>query len=100
MAVRSYGPHTDLGYVCTVTSTLSPWITIMWNIKLFRSNLWVSSYGSDMDFGYLFTVTLALEIQHKDKVTTHPWVIENKCMNYDLDLTGLNYVNFFKTVNL
>ena len=31
MAVRSYGPDTDFGYVCTVTLTLEvrPWVNVM-----------------------------------------------------------------------
>ena len=55
---------------------------------LSRSNLAVkSSNGPDMDFGYVCTVTLTLGILPSVKVMTHPWVMENHCVNYYPDPT-------------
>ena len=48
---------------------------------LSRSNFAVRSYGLDTDFGYECTVTLTLEIWPWVKVMTHPWVMDNKCLN-------------------
>ena len=48
---------------------------------LSRSNFAVRSYGLDTDFGYECTVSLTLEIWPWVKVMTHPWVMDNKCLN-------------------
>ena len=71
MAVRSYGPDTEFGYVCTVTwrYTLGQgYDTPLGHGQqlceiLSRSNMAVRSYGPDTDFGYM---TFTLEIW--------PWV--------------------------
>ena len=54
---------------------------------LSRSNIAVKSYGPDTYFGYVCTVTLTLDIWPWDKVMTHPWVIDNKYVNYYQDST-------------
>ena len=72
LAVRSYGPDTDYGYVCTLTLTsdmtlgqghdtpLSHGQQLC--VILSRFNMAVRNYGPDTDFGYVCTVTLTLEI--------------------------------------
>ena len=61
-----------------------PWVKVMIRLcEIFsRSNLAMRSYGSDRGFGYVCTVTLTLQICHWDKVMTHPWVMDNKCLKY------------------
>ena len=54
---------------------------------LSRSNLVVRSYGPDMDLRYVCTVTLTLEIWPWVKVMTHPWVMDNNCVEYYPDPT-------------
>ena len=61
----------DLG-----SHTLEIWTTIS------RSNMAMRSYGPDRDFGYVCTVTLTLEIWHRVKVMTRPWVMDNMCVKY------------------
>ena len=54
--------------------------TIAWyiiKIQLCSVNLW-PRHG----FGYVCTVTMTSEIWPWVKVTTHPWVIDNKCVKY------------------
>ena len=92
MAMRSYDPDTDFGYVCTVTLTseIWPWVKVMTHPSvidnkyeiLFRFNLAVRNYGPDTDFGYVCPVTLNLEMWPWVKVMTHPSVIDNKCVKY------------------
>ena len=94
MAVRSYGPDTEFGYVCTVTLTLKVIMTLGQSHDiplghgqqlceiLSRSNMAVRSYVPDTDFGYVCTVTLTLEIWPWVKVMTHPWVMDNNCVKY------------------
>ena len=58
MAVRSNGPDTDFGFVCTLTLEIWPRVKIMTPLGhgqqlckiLSRSNLAVVSYGPDTDF--------------------------------------------------
>ena len=49
---------------------------------LSRSTLAVRSYGPDRDFGYVCTLTLTFEIWSWVKVITHPWVMDNNCVEY------------------
>ena len=97
LTVKSYGPDTDFGYVCTVTLTLEMssgqghatplsqghqlWETLS------RSNMAVTSYGQERDFGYECTVTLALEIWPWIKVMKHSWAMDNNCVKYHPDPT-------------
>ena len=72
MAVRIYGPDTDLVYVYTVTLTLryDPGqgldTSLCHGQQLCEivsiSSVAVKSYGPDTDFGYVYTMTLTLEI--------------------------------------
>ena len=97
LAVRSYCPDTDFGYVCTVTLKLEiwPWVKVMTHLWVMdnmceissRSNLAVRNYGPDTDFRYMCTVTLTLEIWLWVKVMTHPWVVDNNCVKYYQDPT-------------
>ena len=98
LAMRSYGPDTDFGYVCTVTLTseIWPWVKVMTHpsvidnncVKYYPDPTWQwGSYGPDTDFGYVCTVTLTLEIWPWVKVMTHPWVMDNNCVKYYPDPT-------------
>ena len=56
-------------------------------IILSRSNMTVRSYGPDTDFRYVCTMTLTLVIWPWVKAMTHPWIMDNKCVIYNLDPT-------------
>ena len=98
--VRSHGPDTHFGYMCTVTLTLEIWpsVKIMTDTllchghqlyeMLSRSNMAVRSYGPDTEFGYVCTVNLTLEIWPWVKVMTHPWVMDNPFVKFYPDPTG------------
>ena len=49
---------------------------------LFRSNLAVRSDVLDTDFQYVCIVTLTYKICPWVKVMTHPWVMDNNCVEY------------------
>ena len=72
MAVRSYGPDMDFGYVCSVTLTLGGMTlgqghdTPLGNGQqlcdiLSRSNMAVKSYGRTRIYWYVCTVTLTFK---------------------------------------
>ena len=47
----------------------------------------VRTYCPDTDFWYACTVTSALEIRPWVKIMTHPWVMNNNCVNNHPDQT-------------
>ena len=55
-----------------------------------KSTMTVRSYSPNKDFGYVCTVTLTLEIQPSFNVMTHPWVIDNNCVNIS-NMAVMNY---------
>ena len=91
ISVRSYGPDTEFGYMCTVTLTLEiwPWLKVMtWPwvmdnncVKYYPDQTWQWGVVAwTQIFWYVGTVTL--EVWPWVKVMTHPWVMENKCVKY------------------
>ena len=98
MAVRSYGPDMDFGYVCTVTLTLEewPWVKVMIHPSAMDNNC--EKYYLDATwqwrvmarthiFCYVCIFTLTLEVWPWVKVMTHPWVMDNNCLKYYPDPT-------------
>ena len=55
--------------------------------KLSRSDLAVRTYEIDTDFWYMCTVTLTLEVWPWVNAMTLPWVMDNKCVKYNPDIT-------------
>ena len=96
MAVRSYGPDMDFGYVCTVTLTLEvwPWVKVMTHPLVMDNNC--EKYYLDpvwqwrvmaQTYIFFYVCTLTLELWPWVKVMTHPWVMDNNCVKYYPDPT-------------
>ena len=96
--MRSYGPYTDFGYVCTVTMTseIWPWVKVMTHplvidnksVKYYPDPTW--QWGVMAQTRILGTCALwpwPLEIWPWIMVMTHPSVIDNKCVKYYPDPT-------------
>ena len=56
MAMRSYGPDMDFGYMCTVTLTIWPWVMDNNCVKYYPGPMWQRGVmAPDTDFGYVCT---------------------------------------------
>ena len=55
---------------------------------LLRSNMAAKSYGPETNFWYVCTLTLTCEKRPGLKVMTHPWVMDNNCVQYYPDPTS------------
>ena len=92
-AVRSYGPDTDLGYVCTVTLTLEiwPWVKVMTHpwvmdndvVKYYPHPTWQWGVIARTQIWVCVNFDLDLEIWPWVKVITHPWVMDDNYMKYN-----------------
>ena len=87
LTLKSYGPDTDFGYVCTVTLTLGqgmthPWVMDSNCVKYYAYPTWQWRYCTVIYFVYKCTVTLALKIWPWIEIMTHPWVMDNTCVKY------------------
>ena len=92
MAVRSYGPGTDFGYVCTVTLALEilPWVKVMTH-PLVRDNNCVQYYPDPTRQWGVMARTKMLDIcalwpwpwrYDLRSRSWHPWVMDNNCAKH------------------
>ena len=86
--MRSYGPDTDFGYVCTVTLTLEiwPWVKVVTHPSV-TDNKCVKYYPDPTwQWGVMARTRIsgicALLPWPWIKVMTHPWVMDNNCVKY------------------
>ena len=85
MTVKSNGPDTDFGYVCTLTLTLQKWtwvnvMTHPWVIHG-TTSVW-NIIQIQLGCEDVYTVTLTFEIWLWLKIMTHPGVANKYCVKY------------------
>ena len=95
MAVRSYGPDTYFGYVCTVTLALEIWplVKVMTHPWVMDNNCVKYYPDPTLHFGVMALTQVCV---HSDldlgditlvKVMSYFWIIENNCVKYNNDPT-------------
>ena len=89
MAVRSYGPDMDFGYLCTVTLTLEiwPWVKVMTHPWVMDNNC--VKYYPDQTSGY--EIEARTRCEQTDRVIPiymyYPNFFCGGCNNYEIDRT-------------